>query len=435
MSSDTYADSLLQRRSEVLGPAYRHFYEEPLTPVRGEDVWLYDAQGRTYLDCYNNVPCIGHCHPRVVQALSEQAGRLNTHTRYLHEGVVAYAEKLASLFPQPLSKVTLTCSGSEANDLALRIAQAATGHTGLIVTDFAYHGVTLALADISPSLRQSNAPHVRLVRAPKTFGSATAAEAVTRFVGDIEAAARDLQAQGFGLSAMMVDTVFASDGILTDCNGVLSAAAQAVRQAGGLFVADEVQGGFGRTGDFWWAFQREAGLVPDIVTMGKPMGAGHPMAGLVMQPRLAEIFGRQQRYFNTFGGNTVSAAVGQAVLDVIEQEGLRERAADVGAYLRQGLSQLAHQYPSIGDVRGLGLYIGVELVDAAQHGAPDAHLAAFLVNALRRAGVLISVCGRDANVLKIRPPLSFRREHADIFLRAMDDALAGAPAATQERSS
>ncbi|MBE0594548.1 MAG: aminotransferase class III-fold pyridoxal phosphate-dependent enzyme [Gemmatimonadales bacterium] len=428
MSSDAYADSLLRRRTEVLGPAYRHFYEEPLTPVRAEDVWLYDAQGRAHLDCYNNVPCVGHCHPRVVQALSEQAGRLNTHTRYLHEGVVAYAERLASLFPQPLSKVALTCSGSEANDLALRIAQAATGRTGLIVTDFAYHGVTLALADISPSLRRSDAPHVRLVRAPKPFGRASAADVAARFVEDIQAAARDLQARGFGLSAMMVDTVFASDGIFADRNGALSAAAQAVREAGGVFIADEVQGGFGRTGDFWWAFQREAGLVPDIVTMGKPMGAGHPMAGLVMQPRLAESFGRQQRYFNTFGGNTVSTAVGHAVLDVIEQEGLRERAVDVGGYLRQGLHRLAHEHPGIGDVRGLGLYIGVELVDTTQHGTPDPQLAAFVVNALRRAGVLISVCGREANVLKIRPPLSFRREHADIFLEAMADALAGTPA-------
>lgn len=418
----TPAASLLRRRQQVLGPAYRLFYEEPLQPVRGEDVWLYDAQGHAYLDCYNNVPSVGHAHPQVVQALAQQAATLNTHTRYLHHGVVEYAERLAALFPEALDTVMLTCTGSEANDLALRIAQAATGRRGVIVTEFAYHGVTLALADMSPSLKPVTAPHVRTVPAPLALDGSNG-DVAARFAHDIEQAARSLHDAGHAPAALMVDTVFASDGIAPQVPGVLGAAAQAIHQAGGLFIADEVQGGFGRTGH-WWAFQREAGLVPDIVTLGKPMGSGHPMAGLLVQSRWAEPFGRSQRYFNTFGGNTVSAAVGQAVLDVIEGQSLRQNAQAVGQHLRERLQALQARHAAISSVRGLGLYVGLELMGTgADTGAPNAAQAASLVNALRRRGVLLSTCGQHHNVLKIRPPLTFQRAHVDHLVQSLDEVL------------
>lgn len=424
MNPNPSSNSLLSRRQRVLGPAYRLFYEEPLEPVRGEDVWLYDAQGKAYLDCYNNVPSVGHAHPKVVQALSQQAATLNTHTRYLHPGVVEYAEALAALFPQALDTVMLTCTGSEANDLALRIAQAATGRSGVIVTEFAYHGVSLALAEMSPSLKPVTAPHVRTVPAPLGGeGTAGAQEVAQRFARDVAQAAQSLHAAGFAPAALIVDTVFASDGILTQAQGVLSAGAQAIRDAGGLFIADEVQGGFCRTGH-WWAFQREAGLVPDIVTLGKPMGSGHPMAGLLVQSRHVDTFGKSQRYFNTFGGNTVSAAVGQAVLGVIREQGLQDSAQRVGRYLQQRLRQLQARHAAIGDIRGQGLYIGIELVmpDSAD-AAPDASTAAFLVNALRRRGVLLSTCGRQHHVLKVRPPLTFQVQHADLLVDTLEQIL------------
>ncbi len=414
--------SLLTRRRRVLGPAYRHFYDEPLSPVRGQDVWLFDADGRAYLDCYNNVPSVGHSHPRVVEALTWQAATLNTHTRYLHESVVDYAEQLVARFPAGLDTVMLTCTGSEANDLALRIAFDVTGRRGLVVTENAYHGVTMALADISPSL-QAVARHVRTVRAPDAYRAEPGTDVAARFAADVQAAIESLRGAGLEPAALIVDTVFASDGIHVGAEGVLSAGADVMRKAGGLFIADEVQGGFGRTGYRWWAFQREAGLVPDMVSMGKPMGSGHPLAGLVVRADLAETFGERRRYFNTFGGNTVSTAVGQAVLQVIEDERLLARAGDVGNYLATSMSALAASHDVIGDVRGAGLYLGIELVEDKVTRTPASHRAGRLVNHLRQHGVLLGTSGASSNVLKIRPPLTFAREHADQLVEALDNGL------------
>ena len=412
--------ALLTRR-HVLGAAYRHFYDDPLTPVRGQDVWLYDAAGRVYLDCYNNVPSVGHSHPRIVEALSHQAAILNTHTRYLHAGVVTYAEKLVARFPRVLDTVMFTCTGSEANDLALRIALDATGRRGLIVTENAYHGVTMALADLSPSL-QPVAAHIRTVPAPNTYKAAANEDIAARFAADVRQAITSLRESGYEPAALIVDTVFASDGIFPASNLVLSAGAREIRAAGGLFVADEVQGGFGRTGQ-WWAFEREADLVPDMVSLGKPMGAGHPIAGLVLKSSLATSFGQRCRYFNTFGGNTVSASVGLAVLEVIEDEGLVANAHDVGAYLSEQLRSLAAQHAAIGDIRSAGLYIGLELVEDRANRQPATRLATRLVNHLRRQGVLLSTSGPCANVLKIRPPLTFSATHADQLVEALDQGL------------
>lgn len=392
-------------------------------PVRGEDVWLYDGEGRAYLDCYNNVPSVGHCHPRVIDALARQAAVLNTHTRYLHKEVVEYAEALTGLFPAALDTVMLTCTGSEANDLALRVAYDATRRRGVIVTANAYHGVTLALADISPSLHPVG-PHVRTVPAPDCYRAEPGVDLAARFGRDVEQAIDSLRAAGFEPAALMVDTVFATDGIFPEGARALSAGARVIQAAGGLFIADEVQAGFGRSG-WWWAFEREEGLVPDMVSLGKPMGAGHPLAGLVLKSSLAEIFGRTRRYFNTFGGNTVSVAVGQAVLQVIKDEGLLERSAQVGAHLQTGLRTLEARHAAVGDVRGLGLYVGLELVQDRDRRTPDGELASRIVNALRRDGVLLNTCGPDGNVLKVRPPLTFQRRHADQLVEALDRALRG----------
>lgn len=409
------SDNLLARR-RVLGPAYRLFYDVPVHPVRGEDVWMWDADGKRYLDAYNNVPVVGHANPTVVQALASQAAVLNTHTRYLHDGVVTYAERLVALFPAALDTAMFTCTGSEANDLALRIATQATGRTGLIVTSNAYHGVTLSLADMSPSLRPV-AGHVRTVAPPDSYRG-DPAQVAAQFAAAIDAAAEDLKHAGTPVAALMVDTVFASDGIFTDANQALKMAADTIHRHGGLFIADEVQGGFARAGETWWAFERDA-FVPDMVSMGKPMGNGHPIGALVLQSDLIEEFGKNCRYFNTFGGNAVSAAVGLAVLDVLQGMDAPRHVADVGAYLGDGLHKLAERTPFIGDVRGRGLYWGVELVDAKRSTEPAAQIATALVNGLRHHGVLIGASGPRANVLKIRPPLTFQKAHADLLLQTL----------------
>src|SRR5436190_7626555 len=353
---------LIARRSRLLGPAYRLFYDQPVQFVRGEGVWLYDAAGHSYLDAYNNVASVGHCHPQIVQAIARQAAVLNTHTRYLHETVLDFAEKLLSTFPPEIGHVMFTCTGSEANDLALRVARTCTGGTGFIVTANAYHGVTSALTELSPSLGLPlpEGSHVRLVPAP---GSAANAGEV--FAGHVSDALADMKNSGIRPAALLVDTIFSSDGVFADPPGFLRPAVEAVRKEGALFVADEVQPGFGRCGGAIWGFARH-GLVPDLVTMGKPMGNGHPVAAMAARPELLAEFGRRSRYFNTFGGNPVSAAAGIAVLDVIESEGLIANAQRVGAYLLNQFRQLQARHPLISEVRGAGLFFGVEL----RHGGP-----------------------------------------------------------------
>jgi 4-aminobutyrate aminotransferase-like enzyme len=295
MSSSTAAE-LLARRQRALGASYRLFYEEPFAPVRGEGVWLYDKHNAAYLDAYNNVASIGHCHPAVVAAIAEQSALLNTHTRYLHPSIVEYAEDLLSEFHPQLDNMTMTCTGSEANDLALRIARCHSGGTGIIVTRWAYHGVTSALAEVSPSLATGlpTASHVRLVEAPDSY------RRTADFVANVKAAVQDMQAQGIKPAALLVDSIFSSDGVFSPANGELAAAAQCVRDAGGLYIADEVQPGFGRTGGQRWGFARES-VIPDLVTLGKPMGNGHPVAAVVGRSALFDQFGHQQRYFNTYG--------------------------------------------------------------------------------------------------------------------------------------
>ena len=414
--------SLIERRERLLGPAYRLFYERPLHTVRGEGVWLYDAAGRRYLDAYNNVASIGHCHPRVVQAIAAQAAVLNTHTRYLQEGILDYAERLLATFPAGLEQVMFTCTGSEANDLALRIARHYTGGTGVIITRFAYHGVTGDISALSPSLGAGiQLPvHARTVRAPDVYRLGP--EVGKLFAADVRAAIVDLRAHGIKPAALLIDGIFASDGIFAGPEGCIAEAVTIAQAEGLLYIADEVQCGFARSGSRMWGFQRH-GVQPDLVSLGKPMGNGQPIAGVVVRPEVLEPFGRSLRYFNTFGGNPVSCAAGQAVLDVIRDENLLQRSAQIGDYLLAGIRRLAGRHELIGDVRGAGMFIGVELVGDRASKAPAAAHAKRVVNGMRERGVLISAAGPLENILKIRPLLAFEQAHADLLIDALDEAL------------
>lgn len=427
--SDSHIDALLARRRAALGHPTPLFYDEPLNIVRGEGVWLYDHTGRRYLDVYNNVPHIGHCHPRVVQALSSQAAVLNVHTRYLHENVVRYGERLTATGDASLSTALFVCTGSEANELALRIARHHTGARGVIVSDWSYHGNTAQLSGLATcfSTVEGFAPHARTIRVPDVHRDrreGESDEALTqRCLVELDAAIESLQAAGHGVSALMLDTIFSTEGLLALPAGWLAAAVARVHAAGGLFIADEVQPGFGRTGVAMWGYQMQ-GVVPDFVTLGKPIGNGHPMAATLTRPALANPFLADTMFFNTFGGNPVSAAVGLAVLDVLEGEQLIANARTVGDYLQQQLQQLAQRHPIIGRVRGHGLFFGLELVKDHQSFAPATAETRQLVNDLKRRGVLISSIGPDNNVLKMRPPMVFQREHADLLLELLEPAIA-----------
>jgi 4-aminobutyrate aminotransferase-like enzyme/Ser/Thr protein kinase RdoA (MazF antagonist) len=381
-------EELARRRRRALGPALTELtYGRPVHAVRGEGVWIYEADGTRLLDAYNNVPVVGHCHPRVTEAVVRQTRALNTHARYLYEPLIELAERLATSMPAGLDSVMLVNSGSEANEIAWRLALAATGNSGAIVTDHAYHGVTTAIADLSPEEWPPGyrPEHVETIWPPGA----------------------ELPRLRGGLGATFVDCAFTSDGVWIPEAAELQAMLEQTHAAGGLFVADEVQAGHGRLGGHLWAFERY-GLVPDVVTLGKPMGNGYPVAAVVARGELFERLGAS--VFSTFGGNPVAARAALAVLDVIEDERLVERADRVGARLRRGLAALG-----TGEVRGSGLLAGVEL--------ESAELAEAVVDGMRERGVLIGRTGRGGNVLKIRPPLVFREEHAELVVDALSAAL------------
>ena len=400
---------LARRRYAVLGPALTELtYDEPVHVVRAEGVWLYTADGRRLLDAYNNVPVVGHCHPRVTEAVVRQTRLVNTHARYLYEPLIELAERLVSLMPvgSGLDTVMLVNSGSEANELAWRFARASTGREGAIVTEHAYHGVTTRIADLSPEEWPEGftPPHVARIVPPRDGVSLRA---------EMRSA---LDRLGGSLAATFLDTAFTSDGILFPPAKEVAAVVEETHAAGGLFVADEVQAGHGRTGDDLWCFERY-GITPDVVTLGKPMGNGYPVAAVITRREIADELAKQTKVFSTFGGNPVAAAAALAVLDVIEDERLVEHAAQVGERLIRSLAEL-----EVGEVRGRGLLIGVELESATS--------ADRIVNRLRDEGILIGRTGRDGNVLKIRPPLVFTAEEADnVTLAATVSRRAGNPAA------
>jgi 4-aminobutyrate aminotransferase-like enzyme len=416
---------MFERRQRLLGSAYRLFYENPLHLVRGEGVWLYDSNGNKYLDMYNNVPHVGHCHPLVVEAICKQAALLNTHTRYLHDNVLDYAERLTGKFPAELDTAMFCCTGSEANELALRIARTVTGGTGIIVTDFAYHGNTKAIFEISTSdVPADEIPdYVVAVPYPDTYrGRYRDGDAGKKFAAHVHEAIDALQSRGIQPAAFIIDTIISSSGVVAPPSGYLAAVAKIVHDAGALFVADEVQPGFGRTGKNFWGFEADQ-FVPDIVTLGKPMGNGHPIAGVVTRRDLVEDFSKSGRYFNTFGGNPVSCAAALAVLDVMENEGLQQNALDVGNHIIEGLGALADNHDCIGDVRGSGLFLALELVTDRAERTPARELTHRVVNDLCRRGVLTGSIGPDANILKLRSPLVLSRDDADFLLATLDESL------------
>ena len=424
MSSD---EALLERRYHVLGRNAPLFYERPVHLVSGRGVWVTDADGRDYLDVYNNVPHVGHCHPHVVEAIARQAATLNIHSRYLHETVVDYAERLTATFDPGLSSVVFTCSGTEANELALRMARYRTGGEGIIVSDFSYHGNSQTLASVTTCFPVPEAfpRFARKVAIPDPYRDRQGCsdeELANHFAAQVDAAVRSLQADGIKVAALLIDTLFANEGLPDAVPGYVAKAVEIVRAAGGLFICDEVQAGFGRTGDAMWGHQL-SGVTPDLVTLGKPMGNGHPIAGLVGPSDLIDSFGLAATYFNTFGGNPVSAAAASAMLDVLEREKLLENARTVGAYVQAGLRKLADRHAIIGNVRGRGLFFGLELIHGDADRSPATAETKRVMNLMRENGVLISRIGRHDNILKMRPPMVFAKEHADRLLATLDDAL------------
>jgi 4-aminobutyrate aminotransferase-like enzyme len=417
---------LLKRREKLLGPNVRVFYDDPVHLVRGQGVWVYDADGRKYLDCYNNVPHVGHCHPHVVDAICRQAATLNTHTRYLHEEILRYVERLTATFTADIISAIMVCTGSEANDIALRMAQAATGKTGIIATNHTYHGNTSAVSQLSTTKPPIGGfgGHIRHVTAPDSYrptGGSAAAHAAA-FAAEVEQACQSLAASGHGVSGMIICPTFVNEGFPDLHVGFLDGAIAAVRKVGGVIIADEVQPGFGRYGTHFWGHQK-AGFSPDIVTMGKPMGNGHPVAAVATSHDLMRVFRTAFGYFNTFGGNPVSCAAANAVMDVLASENLQQRARDTGDYTRDQLKRLSEKHNIIGDVRGSGLAMGVELVLDKGKKTPAKTEADRVVNLMRQHGVLMGSNGISYNVLKIRPPMPFGKAEADLMVSTLDTCL------------
>ncbi|MFP6681280.1 MAG: aspartate aminotransferase family protein [Gammaproteobacteria bacterium] len=417
---------LIARRNRLLGSDAPLFYDEPLHIVRGEGVWLYGADGRRYLDCYNNVPHVGHCNPDVVAALTTQASTLNVHTRYLHETVLDYGERLTALLDDPLSMAIFVCTGSEANDQALRIARMHTGEEGIICSNLTYHGNTTAVDEVSPLFcgRGSPSPNVRTIPFPDSYrpldglnGDALA----DAYAKNITQAIESFEATGIGFAGMIVCPIFANEGLPNVPAGFMQKALELVHDAGGVFIADEVQAGFGRSGCMWG--HEIAGITPDIVTMGKPMGNGYPLAAVAARADLVEHFRSQVMYFNTFGGNPVACAVGNAVLDVMERDNLIDHAKTTGDHLRSRFTELAERHPLIGDIRGHGLWIGVELVRDRDSKEPASEETRVIVNRMKERGVLLNYIGEFGNVLKIRPPLPFTTEHGEMLIENIDVVL------------
>jgi 4-aminobutyrate aminotransferase-like enzyme len=419
--------TLAARRESALGAGAPLFYTQPLHIVRGDGVYLFDADGRRYVDMYNNVPCVGHANPVVVEAMARQQGTLNVHSRYLHEGIVEFAERLTELHARGIESVVFSCSGTEANEVALRMARLATGKRGIVCTNATYHGnseavgiLTRARADqpVSADIRAIPFPEMYRPLVPNANEAALADAHLDR----LRAAIAELEADGAGFAGLIVCSIFANEGLPDVPRGFMARAADLVRAAGGLVIADEVQAGYCRTGR-WWGYD-VTGFAPDIVVTGKPMGNGLPLAATAANKSLVDGFRAATRYFNTFASSPLQAAVGMAVLDVIEREGLRANAGVVGAALKQALLQRRGRSAAIGDIRGQGLFIGIEMVTDAVSKTPDRNRAIDVVNRLKDKGFLTSNAGAFGNVVKIRPPLVFQQRHAAEFLDAFDATLA-----------
>ncbi len=419
---------LIDRRKKALGPTYQNFYEQPLHLVRGQGLSLWDNDGREYLDCYNNVVSVGHCHPHVVEALCKQASTLNTHTRYLHEGIVELGEMLGEKLPDDIDVCLFTCTGTEANDLAVQIAQHVTGNQGVIVTEASYHGNSQLVRALSTdSYPASDRPDwLAVIEPPNLYRGPygrddpdAAAKYLALAVEQLDA----LEKRGHKPAALLIDPVWDSNGPLVAPSDYVLGLCAEVRRRGGLIIDDEVQAGYCRSGQSWWRCEHYQ-FKADIITCGKPMGAGHPLAMMATSREIATAYSKKYHYFNTFGGNPVSAAVGKAVIEVIDNENLLANALDTGTYLEAGLRELASRHDSIGDLQGCGLFWGLDMVSDSHSKAPLSrqqmrHLGTLIVD----QGVITGYSGRYGQILKLRPPLPFSKAQADIAVAAIDAAL------------
>lgn len=423
--ADGTAMDVAAKRAAHIGPNLRLSYHSPLHIVRGSMQYLYDGDGREYLDSVNNVCHVGHSHPRVVAAVHSQFAKLNTNTRYLYRVLGDYAERLCARLPDGLDVCYLVNSGSEANDLALRLARANTGHRHVVVLDGAYHGNLSSLIDISPYKHSGPGgggppDWVRVADLPDTYRGAyrDPATAGGLYARDVQRCLTEIREGGNAPAAFFCESLPSCAGQVVLPPDYLRETFALVRNAGGICIADEVQVGFGRVGSAFWGFETQR-VVPDIVTLGKPMGNGHPMGAVVTTRAIAESFDNGMEYFNSFGGNPVSCAAGLAVLDVIEDEDLQWNALEIGAHCKAGLQQLANVCPGVGDVRGEGLFLGAELVVDPASQEPAAHQAGLVVEGMKDRGILASRDGRYNNVIKIKPPLCFTRANADTYVEAL----------------
>ncbi|MBK7407760.1 MAG: aminotransferase class III-fold pyridoxal phosphate-dependent enzyme [Saprospirales bacterium] len=419
-------DEILDIRRQKLGKSLSVSYAKPLHIVRGYMQHLYDVNGRRYLDTVNNVPHVGNAHPDVVRVAQKQLAVLTTNTRYLHEQIVLFAEELLDTLPPELSVVYFVNSGSEANELALRMAEAYTGQRDMVAVEVGYHGNTSGCVAVSSYKFDGKGgkgapPHTHIVPIPDTFRGLyrDAQGAGKKYADHVAEAVKKVRAQGRNIAGFICESIISCGGQIVLPEGYLKEAYRHIRAAGGLCIADEVQTGFGRVGDAFWGFELQ-GVLPDIVTMGKPIGNGHPLGAVVTTPEVAEAFANGMEYFNTFGGNPVSCAIGREVLRIVREEGLQAHAREVGAYLTEGLKELQQRHPLIGDVRGPGLFLGFELVKDRETLLPATEEAAYLANRMRELGILMSTDGPYNNVLKIKPPMCFGRSDVDFLVGYLD---------------
>ena len=412
---------LLERRALSMGSS-PIFYKEPVHLIKGKGIWLYDDSGNKYMDCYNNVPCVGHCHPHVIEALSKQAGQLNTHSRYLSKVVVDYSERLMALHADPLSVLQMGCSGTEAIEIAIKMARLATGGKGIICSNATYHGnshetIRMTIGPFEPDFKR--------VPFPEKFRPLEEGlpenELCDLYLEEIKRAISEFSENNIPLAGMLFCSIFANEGLPDVPSGFMKKAATLVREAGGVVILDEVQAGFCRTGS-WWGYEIND-CVPDIVAMGKPMGSGYPLSGVGTSPEIAKIFHEKSYYFNTTASTPLQAAVGSAVLDVIEEEDLLGNVNSVGDYLKDKVKGFAKEYDMVGDVRGLGLFVAIECIEGQGSKKPNNKLAAEFVEKMKQKGFLISNAGQFRNVLKIRPPLVFEKEHADSLCEVLEETL------------
>ena len=420
--------SLAERRDKYLGPSLSLSYENPLHLVRGEGQYLYDEAGNEYLDAVNNIQHVGHSHPKVIEAANAQFKKLNTNTRYLDETILDYAQALTERLPHGLNKCYFTNSGSEANDLALRIARTCTNSKETIVLDGAYHGHSSSLIEISPYKHDGpgghgSPDHVHPVPIPDPFrGKYRGPDSGTSYHEEVEKILNELRSEKKHISAFISEAVMGCGGQIFPPDGFLGPSYDSVKRDGGLCIADEVQIGFGRMGKCFWGFEIQD-LRPDIVTLGKSIGNGHPLSVLVTTDEIADRFDNGMEYFNSFGGNPVSCAIGHAVLDIIEEEELQQNALGVGETLLRMLNELKNKHDVIGDIRGQGLFLGIEFIHEEKPLRPFASLAKKIVNQMKENGILLSTDGPDHNVMKIKPPMVFNEKNALSLVEKLDGIL------------